>query len=99
MTVEFQDAVQGLHEGDQVYLLGLPIGTVGNPSVLGNRAIVPVVRGGLCEEVTCCLDRWSTLQVIENKPLVSANAHAPKAGISSNAMMTNDCAAGEPAHV
>ena len=43
IEVEFQDSVQGLHKGDQVYLLGLPIGEAGNPFVVNNRAIVPVV--------------------------------------------------------
>jgi hypothetical protein len=43
INVEFQDSVQGLHKGDQVYLLGLVIGEAENPFALNNRAIVPVV--------------------------------------------------------
>ena len=43
IDVEFEDSVQGLHKGDQVYLLGLPVGETGTPFVVNNRAIVPVV--------------------------------------------------------
>ncbi len=43
INVEFQESVQGLREGDRVYLLGLPIGEVDNTLVVNNHAVVPVV--------------------------------------------------------
>ena len=42
IAVEFEDSVQGLQNGDQVYVLGLPVGEVGKPFIQSGRAIVPV---------------------------------------------------------
>jgi hypothetical protein len=41
-NIEFEDSVEGLQKGDQVYLLGLPIGEIGQPFILRNRAMVPL---------------------------------------------------------
>jgi hypothetical protein len=43
IDVEFTDSVKGLHQGDSVYLLGVPVGETGSPFAANNRAIVPVV--------------------------------------------------------
>jgi hypothetical protein len=42
INVEFEDSVQSLQRGDQVYMLGLPVGEVGKPFLRNNRATVPV---------------------------------------------------------
>jgi hypothetical protein len=43
IDVEFQNSAQGLRKGDQVYLLGVPVGEAGTPYAVNNRAHVPVV--------------------------------------------------------
>ncbi len=42
IDVEFDDSVQGLKKGDQVYLLGVAVGQIDDPSIVNGRPIVPV---------------------------------------------------------
>ncbi len=42
INVQFDESVQGLQRGDQVYFLGVPIGEVKAPFVLNGRVVVPV---------------------------------------------------------
>lgn len=45
INVEFEESMQGIQRGDQVYLFGLPVGEVGTPFIFHGRAIVPVSLG------------------------------------------------------
>ena len=42
LQVEFEGSVRGLQKGDQVYLLGVPVGEISEPFILNGRVIVPV---------------------------------------------------------
>ena len=43
INVDFEDNVNGLQKGDQVYMLGLLIGETGKPIITDSHAIIPVM--------------------------------------------------------
>jgi len=43
VNVQFDDSVQGLQRGDNVYLFGVPVGVIEAPTIVNGRPNVPLV--------------------------------------------------------